>query len=368
MAQKYYTSREAADRLGISTDELRQMMDRREIYGYRDGADWKFKVEDIDRLIKDRALEATSMAQVADEAADVLPEEMGKPGPGRPGAVVGGSDVLPAGKSASKTPGKAVKYDDLDMTLEHDVTLDEHASAKPRQAGDSAVDLSARKRSEEDLALGGSGKGSDVTLGGDSGISLVDPSDSGLALDEPLDLGPGLEESLELGEDDVVSLPAQPAAGKGDDDFLLTPAEDASDMEESESGSQVIALDTEGDEAPTMVGPGAAGGFGGRAILDEEVPVGPLPGVALGPEGLAAPLGGVEAAAGLASAGAPFGEAVMPEQPYTAGNIVALVACTLLLAVAGMFMHDLARNMGNWTGPSFVSSKLMDSVLGLFEK
>jgi len=367
MAQKYYTSREAADRLGISTDELRQMMDRREIYGYRDGADWKFKVEDIDRLIKDRALEATSVAQEADQAADVPlgEDEVGKPGPGRPGR----SDVLPAGKSASQTPGKAVKYDELDLTLEHDVTLDEHAPAKPRQAGDSAVDLSARKRGEEDLALGGSGKGSDVTLGGDSGISLVDPSDSGLALDEPLDLGPGMEESLELGEDDVVSLPAQPAAGKGDDDFLLTPAEDASDMEESESGSQVIALDTEGDDAPTMVGPSAAGGFGGRAILDEEeVAVGPLPAVALGPEGLAPPLGGVESAAGLASAGAPFGEAALPEQPYTAWNIVALVACTLLLAVAGMFMHDLARNMGNWTGPSFVSSKLMDSVLNLFEK
>lgn len=342
------------------------MMDRREVYGYRDGADWKFKVEDIDRLVKERALEATSLAQEADEVAELPLDELG--------SAIGGSGTAGDSRAGqvragtAKTAGKDLQYDELDLTLEHDVTLEDHTPPKPSQAGDSAVDLSARKRGEDDLALGGSGRGSDVTLGGDSGISLVDPSDSGLALDESAELAPGLEESLELGEEDVVSLPSQPVTGKVDDDFLLTPAEDSTDGEESESGSQVIALEGEGDETPTMVGPGAAARVGGRAILPEdELPVPPGPVVSI-TEGFVGAVPEPEAVGPALAAEAPYGEAALPEQPYTTWNILSLVACTLLLAIAGMFMLDLVRNMGNYTGPSFVSSKLMDTVLGWFEK
>ncbi len=53
--------------------------------------------------------------------------------------------------------------------------------------------------------LGGSGTGSDITIGGDSGISLVDPADSGLSLEAPLNLAGAGEESLELGEDDLLA-------------------------------------------------------------------------------------------------------------------------------------------------------------------
>ena len=39
---------------------------------------------------------------------------------------------------------------------------------------------------------------------------------------------------------------SRPTQLKTDDDFLLTPLEEAADTDDSESGSQVIALDTEG--------------------------------------------------------------------------------------------------------------------------
>ena len=52
MAQKYYNSAETAKILGKTVDEVKAMLERRELHGYRDGADWKFKVEDIDRLAK----------------------------------------------------------------------------------------------------------------------------------------------------------------------------------------------------------------------------------------------------------------------------------------------------------------------------
>ena len=52
MAQKYYNTAETAKNLGKSVDEVKKMLERRELHGYRDGADWKFKVEDIDQLAK----------------------------------------------------------------------------------------------------------------------------------------------------------------------------------------------------------------------------------------------------------------------------------------------------------------------------
>src|SRR5690606_36717664 len=96
---------------------------------------------------------------------------------------------------------------------------------------------------DDELVLG-SGAGSDVTLGaGDSGINLGNPSDSGLSLEEPLELSGGSgAESLELGEDEMLDL--DKSMGGSDDDFMLTPVEDGLD-EESDSGSQVIALDSE---------------------------------------------------------------------------------------------------------------------------
>ena len=76
-----------------------------------------------------------------------------------------------------------------------------------------------------------------MTLGGDSGISLVDPSDSGLSLEQPvLDLGAKGEESLELGEDDMLAAEEAPAAApapvKTDNEFLLSPLEETTDMQD----------------------------------------------------------------------------------------------------------------------------------------
>jgi len=120
--------------------------------------------------------------------------------------------------------------------------------------------------------LGGSSGGlsSNIVLGSDSGISLVDPSDSGFSLDTPVNLAAApVEESLELREDDMLASPAAPHVGelKPDDDFLLTPLEETTDTDGSESGSQVIALDTEGEESGTMIGAGS--GVSMAAMIDE---------------------------------------------------------------------------------------------------
>lgn len=50
MAQSYYTLEQAAEILGKSTDDLRQMARRGEIRSFADGGSWKFRTQDIDDL------------------------------------------------------------------------------------------------------------------------------------------------------------------------------------------------------------------------------------------------------------------------------------------------------------------------------
>ena len=50
MATKFVDLETAAKELGISVDKLSEMRERNEIRGFRDGATWKFKPEDVERL------------------------------------------------------------------------------------------------------------------------------------------------------------------------------------------------------------------------------------------------------------------------------------------------------------------------------
>ncbi len=418
MAQKYYNVAEAAEILGLAPAEINAMVLRRELYGYRDGADWKFKTEDIDRVAAERRA-----AGPDDETDNVLASEieLGQSDPGMSGTVIGpdqgaaqpDSDILlsqsdvklaaanPADSelnfldssislaagskvgAGTKAGDTAAKFEDLDMTLDHDLTLaDSHAAVAPAKpaaapakpaaapapptANDSAVDLGGKKLEDDDLVLGGStGVGSDISIGGDSGISLVDPADSGLSLESPLNLSKD-EESLELGEDDLLGIASDSVAGlKSEDDFQLTPMDDLSDSEDSESGSQVIALDTEGegDEAATLVG----GGSPVAGLLDEDL--GAEPALAAMPMTAAPELGLAGPDEALAAGGA--GAAVLPEAPYSIWNIISLVLVCLLLILVGMMMYELLRNMWGFDAPiktNEFDAWLMDNILNWFEK
>ncbi|MGD0519490.1 MAG: helix-turn-helix domain-containing protein, partial [Thermoguttaceae bacterium] len=67
MAQKYYSVKETAQLFGITEEAVRQMLERRELHGYRDGADWKFKAEDIDRMAAGRKAQPAPPVEDTDE-------------------------------------------------------------------------------------------------------------------------------------------------------------------------------------------------------------------------------------------------------------------------------------------------------------
>lgn len=388
MAQKYYNSAETAKLLGKTVDEVKQMLERRELHGYRDGADWKFKVEDIDRLAKH------SPSASDDDVGDVLLSEveLGQSDPGLSGTVIGlnaagrlavDSDVhlgesdlalsalndestATAKRNAAKD-AKPAKPTDSSLLLGDDLTLGESSvviGSKTAGGSSSMIDISGKGMDDDDLVLGGSGSGSDVTLGADSGISLIDPSDSGFSLETPVSLGPAAEESLELGEADMVVAGEgsdSTAALKTDDEFLLTPLEESIDVDGSASDSQVIALDSD----DSGVVSGAASGVSMAAMLDEDLsgqqPL-DMAGMAAAPL-VASPLLAAQPTS-LVEGGVIQSVGSVGEAPYTGWQIAGLAVCTTLLFLGGMMMYDLMRSMWAFEQPNAVSSGLMNTVLG----
>jgi excisionase family DNA binding protein len=469
MARKFINLDEAAQMLGVSPDTLSEMRDRGKVHGYRDGASWKFKPEEIERLIADReaAEQEGDFAEVDEDPDSILLSEveLGQSDESTSSTIIGGknslvdpsesdiqiatpkhdsdidldssalalepesggsdifgssetvktgsgvsprfdemdaldldlpsaadsgisskifSDVVPAssieggskaaGSDATKPEGSGLAFGSEDELSLGEATADEEIQAEDEEQlidtaeGGSAIDLAGDEDGE--LVLGGSSHG-DLSRTGDSGISLLDPSDSGLSLESaPLELGGSAVESLELGEDDMILTEDEAAAAsdaggaaveqESDDDFLLTPLEEAS-AEESDSGSQVIALDE--DVEFEDAGPGASG-IGtleeGAGLLEDDLGEqlgGGLGGGVLTP----APAPHPAAAAGAAAA------AAAPETPFSGWNILSLALCSVLLLVIGMFMFDLLRNMWSWQQPYSVNSSLMDMVLSWFE-
>jgi len=55
MAKKLIDQEEVAKMLGVSIEEINKMRDRKQLFPYRDGDAWKFKLEDIERLKEELA-------------------------------------------------------------------------------------------------------------------------------------------------------------------------------------------------------------------------------------------------------------------------------------------------------------------------
>jgi hypothetical protein len=458
MAGKFVDLKEAAKMIGVTAEELVEMRSRGDIFGYRDGASWKFKMEEVERVLAERAgsnigsgagsaifaandeefdnlISGLSSKIVSDrdredpESILVTEQELGHSAEGTSSTIIGkqgkksaadsdlhlatdggsgkgsdkgsgsdklleapgarlkggeGSDVLggthlktsggsgtgdmPGAKSGSGTgdmPGIKSGSGTGDMPKVKSAGGSEVHLGDEMKMADDDLELGSDDALDEEIGLAGShkGKGSDVTLGsGDSGINLK-PSDSGLNLDEePLDLGGSAVESLELPEDDdVIALEEEPADPeeatqlKADDQFMLS-ASDALMEDESDSGSQVIALeDSEAfdENAATMLKAGE------QPLLADDA-------FAAANMGPADPLAAATLSPGMAPAGAPM-YVQQVELPYSIWNVLSLFAITIVLTLTGMFMTDVMLNMWSWNGGGgSASTGLMDTVISTF--
>ncbi|MBA2116452.1 helix-turn-helix domain-containing protein [Bremerella alba] len=220
---------------------------------------------------------------------------------------------------------------------------------------DSSMDLLA---SESDLGIAdepsakGESGGSEISLvDDDSGVGLAAEADDDFSLstgDSGLELisaDEADEMAADSKDDDQIGEAA--AGGAAEDDFLLTPVE--GDLEDDDSGSQVIALDSDSMSSESgLFGSSTleGGDFGGLGESD----------------GLEAD-DSVMAGAGTMAA-APVA-AAPSEVPYSFMNVLSLGFTALLLLVCGLMVTDLMWNMWSFSEPYSLTSTLMDGILNL---
>lgn len=231
------------------------------------------------------------------------------------------------------------------------------ASSKAEEVDE--YDLSDDVLGDEPQLKGGSG-GSDVTFGGgDSGINLA-PSDAGLSLEEPLDLGGSAVSKLELpGDDDVIAMddsladPDQATQLKTDEQFSLSPDGFIEDASDSDSGSQVIALeesDSFDHDAATQL---RSDDLQPSLVAEDAFTTAPM-------------LGGSSPQL-MPAGGAAAGYMMQPvETPYTIWQVLTLMILTGILAFSGMLMVDVMSNMWSWQGTGQASTSIADSVINMF--
>ncbi len=236
-----------------------------------------------------------------------------------------GSDLsLSFSPESKETPApaadSAVEFGASDLVLGESVA----GASDPLLAGSAGVTTpqpegGVEAFDEDDLVLGESAP---ATQGlSDSGISLGTADDSGLSLEEPLDLdAEELVPSDSSGE--VEDLPSE-------DEFNLTPALELDDQD-TESGSQVIALDDEPFDEES------------QTVLSQQ----PQPEAAVAPVPMMVPA---------------------PEAPFSGWTVTGLAFLFIFLAITGMMMFDMVMHMWSWDGPYTYNSALMDLILGLFE-
>lgn len=312
MSSNFIPLEEAAKRLGVSADELVEMRSRGDIFGYRDGASWKFKPEEIERVASDvlgDALDedpAGSSILVSEQdlgpagsklgstigsdvqlvgagSADVDSDVSLVPDPG------GGSDVkLVAGRAANKPPAD-LDDDNLQLAGPGDVgrgsgsnILAGGSDLKPgssNRLNESDLKLSSDDDDDDELSLqadddelgivGGSGAGSDVELGSDISLSLGDDSDlhAGLSpISKPARGSGSSGRDLELSDDDDLVLGGGSDLALGNDSGinLMSPSDSGISLEDEPldlAGSGISGLDLagEGSDDSGVVSPSGAG-------------------------------------------------------------------------------------------------------------
>lgn len=445
---KFVELKEAADKLGITQEELIELRERGEIHGYRDGTSWKFKAEEVDRVHAERASgggkdddmsplafddndlnlspDEENSDNTSGESILVSEEALGHSGESTSSTIIGkmstpvveeDSDLkltnpptsslslLPELETGSDMPMTASGSLGSDLTLQPGIGADTDVTLVPGVSEDSDVTLIPTAGTDLDMgpvggkhdvlagtdlelttaSSGGTGPlastPSDVSLGtsdldmhldsglaiaddddlvlgggtsdsgleaGDSGINLTSPTDSGLSLEEePLDLaGSSKISSLELPEDEdgLMLEETEPAGGaKPDEEFLLSPSgPDVAD--DTDSGSQVIALE-ESTGAFDL-----EGGLGVAPVVVEEAP------------GLGVPL---DAGMAVSPQPIPAGAYQSAELPYSIWNVLGLGTIFIVLSVGGMLMVDVVRNMWSWNGNTSAVSSVAEGIAGL---
>ncbi len=354
MSSEYYSLEKAAEVLGLPTGEITRLRERNQLRAFRDGSSWKFRKVDVDNFLAETIKNRGKQQKSSDSDFDLL-----------------GND------DEEETPTLLADSASFDALMEDGDGLslaDDMIDAAP-QSQPSKVELSKRKKSADnelsladdglsladeadvDLALDedhapskGSGSSAKLNLASDSGLSLLDAADD-IEL-EPVSKG-GSDAILELDDDDdILSLvDAENAENTStiaipvEDDFQLTPSE-GSVTDDSESASQVIALEDDNMFGPALSGAVQESPFGAAPASPQSAPFSSAPAGEFAPQPVYAAPTSVEANYGVVW-------------------VIGFISCAILLFIAGCMGLDLIINIWSWKEPFVINSTLMDLVAGM---
>lgn len=390
---------DAAKKLGVSIEQLIEMRSRGEIFGYRDGASWKFKPEEISRVASEM------LGDVLDEdpaGSSILSLDSEKP-------------QSPGGLSSSAS-GLGLAETDSDVRLHvdpasSDLRLVASSDVKQEQKGEGSgfsdvnedgLRLADSDDDDDELALGGdievvTGSDGEISIDSDAKASSLDLIEgSELKLAEHSDLirgdsdpaiGTGssgvgsdvnLEADLELEDDLVLGSGSDLAIGADSGINLMSPADSGISLEDepldlAASGISGLDLAAEGSGASgSGLGSGVdfqqdedfqlspSGGLevdddSGSQVIELEDSAEVAPAIAADGLDTFGDLGAGDAAFDSADA---FGEmapapsaAVLatPEVPFSTLQVVSMLLILLVLSFSGVLLSDIVRNLWAWT-------------------
>lgn len=306
---------------------------------------------------------------------------------GSTGPVIGGDELLSAEDGGTAPQGSDLRIQgDSGVDVLSDIDLSSvekggtgdliHGDSDPNLSLGSGIDDALSEdddlviaEDDDDLVL--SSAGSDISIAGDSGINLMSPSDSGLSLEnEPLDLAGSSISALDLGNAPISS-PSAGGSGSGslvdfqaDEEFQLSPSSVGIEVEDDDSGSQVIEVEDSAafvgdvDFGQAVAAPVAAGGLlEDSAVMVEEDAFGAEDAGVAVDEGF----GGAQ----MVTAGG-GGVPVALETPFSIWQVAALACMLVLLCICGMVMTDLIRNMWTYSETAAPVSSLTDALISMF--
>lgn len=236
---------EAAAQLGITPDELAEARSRGDVFGYRDGATWKFKEAELERFaatldISPAAGESGGLPKIApldDELDQLVPvtdlelddddsqdpdsllvseQELGESDPVGGSTIIGKDELaddlkVDTGSSALSSAINLLDDDDDEITLESGDSL---KLEKPGETldGDSEIKLAADSKPKLSSSSEVNLEGSEIDLDG-SELQLEGSSGSGLELAESA--------SNLLSDADLMAASSGKLEGDDDDDLIL---------------------------------------------------------------------------------------------------------------------------------------------------
>jgi len=382
---EYYNLEKVAEVLSVSAAEVSRLREQGKLRGFRDGATWKFNKGEVHaylaEAIRSRGGGSTNTSS-GDSGFDLAEVDASSSSFDLLEAALPDEDQL---ISAVSAPPKS----DLDLAaLDNDNELalaeETHAPepialAKPQTSGAMQEELLEVEILEDDfdkdfdddssaLALASTDDDSSalaLALADDDSSVLNAPRSSpqlGLAHDSGFDVlmtgEGGIESDVLLVDEEKTE-----AVLLTSEDFELEPTPQAARSDDSESSSQVIAIDVglAGELHDDHFGGDAFEGFAG---FDSEAH--PAPHAAAAPSDPFGASATPPAFDFAPAAPAPAKKAAVQEEEYSTGMLVALALALVVMFLPGMMMLDTMIHMWSWNDPFILNSFLMSTIAGLF--